>query len=144
MKKTTTILNWIAVVLAAVAFIISVGAYNRAAMDGSITLTRGIEMQVRALQQEVQVRRIQDRLEDLRAQIEANTIERKEIEAELTQIRSDLRDAYVSASAQARESWEAVDAQFAQIEENLRTGAVDFLDALDGMIRNLKRDIQYG
>jgi hypothetical protein len=144
MQKTQTTMTWIALVLSALAFVTAVASYNRVAPVEAGDLTREIQMQVRSLQQEIQVARIRSRLEDLRAGIEANTIATEDVQEEVAQIREDLRDAFVGAGTAARESWETADMQLAQIDENLRSGVVDILESLEEVIRKLRQDIKFG
>ncbi len=132
----------VAIGIAVIALIFSLVALNQSVSIKP--LESNLQSQVRSLQQQAQLRIANEKLEDLRQKAAVGGADfAASAQTEVTQIREDLRKNFETASDNTKKSWAELDMQLVALQDNLKMGGVNVIDAIDKVLQNLKKNIQH-
>lgn len=132
----------VAIGIAIIALIFSLVALNQSVQVKPLDLN--LQSQVRSLQQQAEINKARNRLEDLRQQaVTGGEDFVSRAQTEVVQIREDLRKNYETASENTKKSWQELDKQLEVLQDNLREGGVNVLDAIDRVLENLKSNLKH-
>ncbi len=136
-------LSWAAIAIAIFALMLSFFALNQSS-NLKLINSKNLQSQVRSLQQQAQLRTASEKLEDLkqRATVGGAAFV-SQAQVDVTQIREDLRKNFETASENTKKSWQELDKQLVALQDNLRSGGVNVIDAIDKVLQNLKKNIQH-
>lgn len=136
----TNILSWAAIGISVLSLIVALIALNPPIGIRPADTVENVQTQVRSLQQEIELNRARQRLEDIRQRITTGGSEANEqAQQEIAEIRGDLRKNFENAKDSTKQSWQTLDQQLEEVETNLKQGGINILDAVDKAINTLKQ-----
>lgn len=142
-KDVNTTVSWIALVVAGIALLIGISAYNRAGADLDTVIARNVDQATDAMQRQMALLETRTRLLALRARIEANEAG-EEIAAEVDDIQADLAVAYENVAAETREEIAELDRELATLATQTREGSAEALGTLERAIEETRREVDPG
>lgn len=136
-------ISWIALIVAIIALLIALVAWNTANVIDDPNIGESVDRQVQNLEQEDVVTESQQRMQILRTQTSTESVEASEaVQTEIADIRINLRDEFAEANQNTQQAWQEVDAELENIEQGLRNGTINALEAIDRAITALQRDLR--
>ncbi len=136
-------LSWVAIGISSLALVVSLVASNQPKLNPA-EITRDLQTQIKSLQQQAEISNASQRLEDLKQKAAAGGTDFvTQAQVEVAQIREDLRKNFETAGENTKKSWQDLDNQLAILQENLKTGGVNVIDAIDKILQNLKNNLQH-
>ena len=130
---------WLALLVAALSFLIGVAAYNRSGEDldarfrtGYEDLERETRLQFARLNAAVDLGRIEAR--------RAANQNYPEFERDVEEVRTDLRQAYENAKMEGSESWREINSFFDRLITNIRNGTDNIDEDVREVIDRLRRN----
>ncbi|MEX0650161.1 MAG: hypothetical protein WD200_04105 [Candidatus Andersenbacteria bacterium] len=138
--QTNSTIAWLALLVAVVALIFGVVAFNRSGRDVPVV----VEEQAQETSEDIELNaariRAETQLAALRARVAAGE-GYEEVREEALEVRSDLEVAYANASVEARQQWQEIEPELEQLEAQLREESADALTALDSVLDRLRADV---
>lgn len=139
-------------IITIIALVIAWSAFNRSGQDLGDTIEEETmeaaaeveqEAEEFAAEAELALARAEARAElaALEARIAAGAAV-EEVEADLAEIEADLDRAYANASAEARQEYREIEAEFSQAEAAVRDGAGDTAEFFAGLLLLLEDDVR--
>ncbi|MGH9857381.1 MAG: hypothetical protein ACRD4B_05995 [Acidobacteriota bacterium] len=146
------IVGWLALVVAIIALLIGVVAFNRSGRDIEAILEEQAEEAIQDTEEVVDttiqeaeeaatIAEAQARLTALRADIAAETAYAESAE-EVRKVRADLAQAYANASVEVQQGWQEVDDELELLEQQLRDESADAAETLERVFALLEQDLR--
>lgn len=137
-------MSWIAIGLSLLALIVSFLAITQVSSDAREELSRGENVQVMTVADQVELDQARQRLTEVRNNVAENGQDAyQEAQAELADIRADLRTRYQNADEQTQQTWQNdIEPRLEEAEQALRENSLDALSALDRAIESLESEIR--
>lgn len=139
--RSNSMMVWSTFIIAIVALIVSLLAFNRTARIDKQSNLVNLQKEVQTIREEQVIEQAQDRLTEIREQIN-NTGNFDDAQKGVAQVRRDVRQSFTNATEATKETWNDLDKELEQIEQQLRDGSADALNSLDNFITKLKNEIR--
>ena len=142
-EETVTTISWIAIVLAISSLALSMLVYNRTDTDITSQLqeeTQVIENEAHIISARAEAR---VRLATVQARFEADEFG-EEVAREISEIQTDLNDAYSNASMETQQEMAELDREFNKLQSEARENSANALETVQRIIETLEQDIRPG
>ncbi|MBI4089244.1 MAG: hypothetical protein HY424_00895 [Candidatus Levybacteria bacterium] len=140
-RNKNNLLAWGAIGISILAFIMAFVALNQKTLNSPAN-TSDLQTRIRELQQQFEISRVRQRLEDLRQEVAGGNADLVKAQREIENSINELKIRLQNTGKEAQQSWQQLGNQLNQIQIGLREGSVNVLDALDRIIDALKANIK--
>lgn len=121
--KRGSLVAWVGLIVAIVALVFALLAYNQTKVDLSLERSTAAE-----------------NLASVRARYASNPT--TAVQADISVVREELAEAYAAAGGEAEVEWQRLSAQFDQLEAALAVGGAEALADLERLIADLRASIE--
>lgn len=140
-----SLLSTVAIILAAIALVVSVMAFNRVGEDlGDVVeekVVKGVEEVTRSAELTAARAAAVTRLLAIKAEAEVSE-ETAQFEDDVEEVRRDLEVAYDEAGEEFAEEWNEIDQAFDNLEAELRDETGDFLNGFETLFGLLEEEVR--
>lgn len=135
------LVSWLALIVALLALFVAAVAFNQTATLTNQDMSSLVRDQLQLSGERTALTNAKTRLEQLRIDISEGKPGINP-QSEIDLVREDLRTSYGNFSEQAKLSWQSLDDELDEVQDNLEDGAVTIVAAIDQMIEKVQLNIE--
>lgn len=140
-ENGSSVVGWISLIIAVIALILGWTAFSRSDQDVTDEINANVVQARQELEQDFALLEARTRLAALRSKIIAEENYNKTAN-DIADIRADLRASYADASLETRARLDEMDADLEKLENDLRSGSANAIDAFQRALESLERVIR--